>query len=480
MNYYFTLNNIRGLRRYFLYRRMFLKCGHDISLHTPSITTFIAALLCRSPCQLSTSPRQIARDCFKMEILCSKITLSAIRAEYDQESNFDFLSYILPIKRLILNSKIIKFASIKSFLSSFTATSNALHFGFSSNLVNPIAIASHCEEYSTTHFLTLSLLEPPYKVGITIGYPYLRNFLPIPRFGNQLSFYPIEQIPKSRLSTRNYNNRLINFIRQYLARLCQIIDDFYYLLVHLLNLGLSIDFDKISHLLNSKCLISTLSWSIDQVSPPLRSPNTFSQKINFFDGNINLSRIHHIFYCSSPAESLNFFPGLDAEFDAICRLSTHANLLSHVVIARLHPGWEHLYNAKQLEYLSSIGVLIWNKTLSNSFKCNAHYNLFKYTNYGSIFFESLGEDSACLITSESMHTFRDFLQQPVDIYDMDSLLKYRKIWKSASKALYNYIDENSWLQHYYSSHSTPPLSFFEYIVNQSSLPAGPVFPSSKS
>ena len=168
---------------------------------------------------------------------------------------------------------------------------------------------------------------------------------------------------------------------------------------------------------------------------------------------------------SVPLESNNYFPGLNEEYSFLAKLSkTYSSHKNKILIARLHPNYEFMYSKKVLSKLSEKGVLIWDKNNSKNFDIIPNKNFIKYTNCSSVFFESLGTDSVCIITSNALEYCRNFLDQPNPLIH-SKLKTYIESWKYKSRQLKELLEKSSWHQNYFDPKASYGKEAINFIIN---------------
>ena len=178
-NIFFTLNNIRGLRRYLKLKKALKKYDFNIHLITPSLTTFLTAKMLNKEVILST-PINFKITGLKNLIKTIDLDLifSSINAELDQELNYGIsVDSSISILNFFLKLKAAKFYLI--YLQTINKIENFESrdiLGFNSNLINQIS-SCLAAEYLKINFLSIASILPPDVVGLTKGLPYLRNII---------------------------------------------------------------------------------------------------------------------------------------------------------------------------------------------------------------------------------------------------------------------------------------------------------------
>ncbi len=464
--YLFTLNNVRGLRRFIDLRKNLRKREINLKLITSSLSTYLIVRFLFIDAQfLLNKNKKLEKDFSKLfNNFNNKLLISSIKAEYDQE-----IKYKGYFKKSMLIARILK--SIHIYINTYNLLNkkkNVKIIGFNSNIINQISICLAAKE-TQNYFYSIVPIDPPSLVGITEGFPYLREII-LDEIDIKKSYYSIKKfknkgkyIPKYRLTSYSYLNKFEIILRKSLSRILIHFDNLYFYLFSLSTINDSLKKKVLQFYREIK-----EKKEVDKVSYWLTDLNSGEIRLNekgikLFDGDLKNKNInYHIFYCSCPLESENYFLGMCNEYECLTKLSKlYFPLKNNLFIARLHPGWEHKYNKNQLVNLSNNGALIWDKRKCYNFKVNNDSNIFKYTTCGTIFLESLGEKSPCLITSDAFRTCKEFLNQP-SILQSDKIESYSINWQKNSKKLKFIINNSCWDQDYYD----PKLKYSEEIISK--------------
>ena len=292
----------------------------------------------------------------------------------------------------------------------------------------------------------------PSTVTLSNDYPFLRKIniekINTHNYDRQENNNNIEFIPK--IISSSYLNKNLNFIRKSIANILHIIDIIYLFLItvaekrRLISLK-SKDLKKI--LDDYKDKVYENKW--DSRFNKIKKVN-FKNDLNYFKGDFHdKDKEYHIYYCSSPRESVNYFPDLD-EFKIIkCLAKRLSNIKDNYLILRLHPGYEDDYSIDQLKVLSKLNALIWDKRKCKNFKLRSYNNITTYTTFGSIFFESLGKEPVCLITSKALENCRNFLNQDFPM-NTKELKNYKKNWLENSQKLKDNILNSTFKNDYFN------------------------------
>ena len=450
-NYLFTLNNIRGFRRFLSFRKELKKSNIKLKLITSSFSTylisklflidvvFLMKIINQNTKQLTNGNLTHKEDLF----------INSIKAEVDQEINYSKF-----FKKKFLSSKIFK--AINTYLNSydyFLKKKNLSILGYNSNIINQISICLAAKE-TENKFFSIVPINPPAIVGITEGLPYLREIVfddskenDYLNFDNKVIINK-KEIKKYRLTSYSYLNKYETLIRKIISRILIHIDDLYNLIIYLSvnNSNVKKQVKKIYKLIETNSINDGIKNWITNIP---KNENKFNQRISLFEGNLEESKNYHVFFCSSPLESENYFPGMNNEFEILLRLSKQFSYSSKdIFIARLHPGWEHKYSKFQLYNLSKNGVKIWDKRKCNQFKLGNSPNIIKYTTCGTIFLESLGKPSPCFVTSEAFKSCKSYLEQPSP-FDKEKTKIFLKNWETKSNRLKDKINKSCWEMQYY-------------------------------
>ncbi len=413
--YFFTLNNIRGFRRFISLKKGLKKYNYGLKLITSSFSTYIIAklFLVEVLFLMNKENLNFINSYLKISNYKEDLLISSVKAEVNQEFNYSIIS-----KKLFIHSKIFK--SLYSYINScrFLKTKNKIPIlGFNSNIINQISICSAAEE-TNNNFFSIVPIDPPSIVGITKGFPYLRQIIfdksaetTNLNFDNKIIINK-KGIKKYKLTTYAYLNKYEALIRKMFSRFLLHVDDIYNLLFYLFNNNRDIQ-NKVNYLYQKLELHLKQDDIENWITNLSKEDISFKKNISFFEGNINRNKRYHVFYCSSPLESHNYFPGTRNEYEILLKLSKQfQDCPNNIFVARLHPGFEHKYSKIQLYDLSNNGVKIWDKRKCINFKLGNDSNIIKYTTLGTIFLESLGTKSPCLITSDALNSCKDYIKQP--------------------------------------------------------------------
>ncbi len=448
-NLLFTINNIRGLRRFIDLRKNFISRGYSIELITSSFTLYLISKIFGIKTKFLMQKKFANyKDLKKISNYNKKLFLSSIKAEIDQEINYNYGKYL---SRLFIFSKKIK--SLHTYLNALyylRKHQNTLILGYNSNIINQISICAASID-TNNDFYSLVPVNPPSIVGITKSLPFLRELvLRKDKFLKKSNIfkdnnYLSKKIPKAQLTSDLYLKNHEIFFRKVIYKILSIIDD-------LFNLYYALTIYNKSTINLVEEIFHEENYTFDSLTYWTTSKNNEKynqEKIKFFDGNIKNKFRYHIFFCSSPFESENYFPGLNNEYSKLKELSQiYKNNGKEIVIARLHPGWEKKYSKLQLQNLSYEGIQIWDKTKCNNFALGNSHKIIKYTTCGTIFFESLGKESPCIVTSEAFKSIKTYLKQPNEFDKYEYEIYFQK-WQKKSKELKEIIAQSCWIQDYY-------------------------------